>query len=105
MNYYAHVHFSKQERDQQRSFLQLMNSIEVIQVSQEEIDDWYKEDVERDLPGYNNHLVLHGDEEKDRFRYSMDAFFPLKEYQITDEPGSKEFKEWLEKKDAQKTSP
>ena len=70
----------------------------IIQVSKEDVDRWYEEDTERDLPGCENHLVLHGEEEINRFIYVMRTFFPNKEYKITDDPQSKEFSDWLRKK-------
>ena len=105
MNYYAHVHFNRNEHDKQRKFLQLMNSTEIIKLSKEEIDNIYNEDILTNAPGADNHLVLHGEEEKKRFGYAMGAFFPEKDYEITEAPGSPEFEDWLKKKGALKTSP
>lgn len=105
MDYFGHVHFGPDERQRQMDFLLAMNGAEIIQVSREEIRNWYEEDTKHNAPGCDNHFVLHGEEEKNRFKYVMDAFFSDKEYEITEEPGSKEFKEWLEKKNARKTSP
>ena len=102
MNYYAHVHFGKDERDQQRRFLQLMNSTEIIQISQEEIDNWYDDDAKLNVPGYDNHIVLHSEEERARFTYAMNAFMPKKVFYITDSPESEEFEKWLKEKEEKK---
>ena len=96
-NYFAHVFFGRNEKEGQRDFLRALNGAEIIFVSKEEIDEWYNEDVSRDL-GNENHIVLHGEEEKNRFRYIMDTFFPKKEYQITDDPENQSFQNWLKKK-------
>lgn len=99
MDYFGHVHFGRDEREQQREFLLAMNGAEIIQISREEIENWYAEDVFHNSPGCDNHVVLHGEAQKNRFRYIMDAFFPKKKYEITEEPGSLEFRNWLEKKE------
>lgn len=98
MDRYATVVFTRDEREKQREFLLAMNGAEIIQVSKEDVDEWYKEDTSIGDPGCENHIVLHGDEEVNRFKCVMNTFFPAKEYLITDEPGSKEFKDWLERK-------
>ena len=59
MDYYAHVHFGSEEREMQREFLTAMNGMGIIQVKQEEIEEWYKQDVSHNAPGCDNHLVLH----------------------------------------------
>lgn len=105
MDYYGHVYFEPDEKERQRKFLETMNSAGIIQLSDEELDRIYKDDISTPKLGCDNHFVLHGDEEKNRFRYVMDAFFSDKDYKITEDPASKEFKEWLEKKNALKTSP
>ena len=98
MDKFASVYFGPDEREGQRDFLLAMNGAEIIQISRDQVNDWYNEDVQRGLPGCENHLVLHGEEEVNRFGYVMKTFFPNNEYKITDDPGSKEFKDWLRKK-------
>lgn len=104
MDKFAAVYFGRDEREGQRDFLLAMNGAEIIQVSKEDVDQWYKEDIERGLPGCENHLVLHGEEEMNRFIYVMRTFFPNKEYKITDDPQSKEFSDWLRKKRNEQTN-
>lgn len=98
MDYYGHVYFGPDEKERQRKFLKTMNSAAIIQLSDEELERIYEEYIPTPKFGYDNHFVLHGEEEKNRFRYVMDAFFSDKEYEITDEPASEEFKEWLDEK-------
>ena len=98
MDKFAAVYFGPNEKEGQRDFLLAMNGAEIIQIAKADVDEWYKEDVKLGSPGYLNNLVLHDEEETNRFMYVMNTFFPKKEYKITEEPGSKEFKEWLEKK-------
>ena len=105
MDYYGHVYFGPDEKERQRKFLETMNSAGIIQLSDEELDRIYKDDISTPKFGCDNHFVLHGEEEKKRFGYVMDAFFSDKKYNLTEEPASKEFKEWLDKKNALKTSP
>ena len=95
---YATVVFKHGEREKQREFLLAMNGAELIQVSREDIENWFKEDTSLGDPGCENHIVLHGDEEVNRFAYVMGAFFSNREYLITDAPNSEEFKNWLESK-------
>ena len=104
MDYFGHVYFGPNEREKQREFLLAMNGAEIIQISKEEVDEWYREDIQHNAPGCDNHFVLHGEEQKKRFGYVMDTFFPNKHYDVTEEPGSKEFSNWLKKKGALKTS-
>ena len=105
MDYFGHVYFGPNEKERQRKFLETMNSAAIIQLSEEDLDRLYSEDIQMPRYGSDNHFVLHGEEEKNRFGYVMDAFFSDKKYELTDEPASEEFKEWLEKKNARKTSP
>ena len=51
MDKFAAVRFERDEREGQRDFLLAMNGAEIIQVSKEDVDRWYEEDTERDLPG------------------------------------------------------
>lgn len=95
MDQYATVVFTRDEREKQREFLLAMDGAEIIQISKEDVDRWYKEDSAIGDPGCENHIVLHGDEEVNRFKCVMKTFFPDRNYYISEEPGSKEFKEWL----------
>lgn len=105
MDYFGHVYFGPNEKERQRKFLETMNSAAIIQISDEDLENIYREDIQMPRYGSDNHFVLHGEEEKNRFGYVMDAFFSDKKYELTDEPASEEFREWLEKKNARKTSP
>ena len=97
MDKYATVNFNRNEREQQRDFLLAMNGAEIIQISREDVENWYKEDTMLNT-GCDNHIVLHDDEEVNRFKYVMQTFFGNKEYKITEEPESEEFKRWIERK-------
>lgn len=97
MDYFAHVNFSATEPNTQRNFLIAMNGAGIIQLTREEIDEWYDEDVRLNRPS-ENHLVLHGEEEKDRFENIMATLFKEKTYSVTSTPESKEFADWLKRK-------
>ena len=101
MDQFVSVYFGPNEREKQREFLLAMNGVGIIQVTQDEIEHWFQEDVKANAPGCTNNIVLHNADERQRFIHVMDIFFPNKEYKITDAPGTKEFKEWLERKNAQ----
>lgn len=102
MDYFGHVHFGPNEKEAQRKFLEIMNSAAIIQISDDDLDQMYAEDMQSPY-GSDNHLVLHGEEQKKRFGYVMGAFFPNKDYDITEEPGSKEFQDWLDRKRTKNT--
>ncbi len=103
MDRYASVSFGRDEKEKQRLFLLAMNGAEIIQVSREDIENWYKEDV-RLNNGCNNRIVLHNDEEVNRFIYVMRTFFEGVPYKIESNPNDEMFKEWLEKKKKKENS-
>ena len=96
MDRYAKVSFGRDEKEKQRDFLLAMNGAEIIQVSEEDIDRWYEEDVKINT-GCNNCIVLHSDEEVNRFRNVMKTFFKGVPYKISDDPDNEVFKECIEK--------
>lgn len=96
-NKYASVYFSLEELDAYRNFLLAMNGLHIIEISREEIEENIRY-LQLACTGTNNRLVLHNDAEVSSFKNIMKAFFPNKEYQITDDPADKAFAEWLENK-------
>ena len=87
MDRYASVSFRADEKEKQRLFLLAMNGAEIIQVSRDDIERWYKEDTEMNS-GCNNRIVLHSDEEVNRFKYVMKTFFEGVKYKI-EQPNGK----------------
>lgn len=102
MDLYASVDFGRDEREKQRLFLLAMNGAEIIQVSRDDIERWYKEDTEMNS-GCNNRIVLHNDEEVNRFKYVMKTFFEGVPYKIESNPNDEMFEAWLEKKKKEKS--
>lgn len=96
MDRYAKVSFGRDEKEKQRDFLHAMNGAEIIQVSEEDIDRWYEEDMQMNT-GCNNCIVLHNDEEENRFRNVMKTFFKGVPYKISDDPDNEVFKVCVEK--------
>ena len=80
--YKAIVKFGKNDKITQKSFLEAMNGARLIQVSQEWIDIWYKDDTIYNPNEYENSIVLHNDEELERFKLVMKTFFSEILYQI-----------------------
>lgn len=97
MEKYAAVYFGPGEGENLRKFYHGMNGLEIIQLSQDELNRSVEE-FEYMKVGVNNELVLHGEEQVNSFQFFMKAFMPDKEFEISDQPGSKEFKEWLDNK-------
>ena len=97
MDKFAHVYFGPEEANRQREFLLAMNNVGIIRMSRDEIEEWYERDLKAHT-GSDNQLVLHGEEEVKRFELVMQTFFKEKKYEVTDRPGSKEFKKWLDRK-------
>ena len=93
---YARVHFTSEEADDQRDFLLAMNNVGIITISREDIDECYREFIEKGI-GSVNCLVLHGEEQIQKFTYLMRYFFPGKEYDLSDEPFNKAFSDFVEK--------
>lgn len=102
MDHYASVSFGADEKEKQRLFLIAMNGAEIIQVSRDDIERWYKEDTEMNSACHNR-IVLHNDEEVSRFKYVMKTFFEGVPYKIEANPNDEMFKEWLEKKKKEKS--
>ena len=96
MDRYVRVSFGRDEKEKQRDFLLAMNGAEIIQVSEEDIDRWYEEDVKMNT-GCNNCIVLHNDEEENRFRNVMRTFFKGVPYKISDDPDNEVFEVCVEK--------
>lgn len=82
---YAHLHFKADEAETYRDFLLATDNVGIITISRNDIEAEYADFV-RDKLGRDVRIVLHGDEEENRFRYLMRYFFPGMEYQIDDEP-------------------
>lgn len=98
MDRYVHIYFGPDEMKDQREFLNAMNGIGIITIPKEDIDIHMK-DFEREHTGVENHLVLHGDEEYERFLLIMKTFFPEKKYyRITEKPDDASFAKWLAEK-------
>lgn len=96
-NKYAEVYFGPDELSDYRHFLQAMNGIRIITISEQDIDN----DISFLLAtksGAENRLVLHGDKEVTSFELIMKTFFQGKKYEITDDPNDRTFDEWLKKK-------
>ena len=87
MDKFAKLYFHPGEADLQRQFLLAMNGAEIIQISEEEVDRWYQEELNQEIQaGCENTIVLHNDEEVNRFKYVMRTFFKDRSYDILDEP-------------------
>ena len=78
----AKVNFLAEEAIFQRNFLKLMVGLEIICISQKDLEDIYEAMALEKVP-YHNRIVLHNKEEKDRFILAMNAFFPDRFYEIT----------------------
>lgn len=81
MEWEAKVDFKKDEAEQYREFLRMLTGNGIIMLSREEIDDIIDE-TKREGAAVVNRIVLHNDEERSRFGYSMDAFFKGRPYSI-----------------------
>ena len=97
MDRFVSVYFAPGEEAELRKFYHGMNGLEIISFSQDELNRSVEE-FQKMKVGVENELVLHGIEEVNRFRFFMKAFLPDKKFTITNEPGSKEFKQWLDSK-------
>lgn len=80
--YKVKVKFGKDCKEKQRSFLSAMNGAELISISKEWIDIWYTDEKALNPDGYENDIVLHSDEELNRFKLIMDTFFKEDTYSI-----------------------
>lgn len=81
MEYEAKVTFRRDECEKYREFLMMLTGNGIIVLSKEEIEEIYQETKREDAAVVNT-IVLHNDEERSRFGYSMDAFFKDRPYTI-----------------------
>ena len=95
MTKYAHVYFSPEEAELQRRFLLVMNNIRLITISREDIEEHYYQFV-REHIGSDNRLVLHNQDEIDKFEYAMKWVLTGKEYELTDKPSDPQFADFVE---------
>jgi len=94
MERYAAVYFGPDESKNQREFLKAMSGVGIIELSYNEIKRCV-EDFEKEKSGMTNRVVLHSQEEEEKFRNVMNAFLPTVNYEITDDPNDEDFRKWL----------
>lgn len=94
MTKYAAVAFSPEEAGEYREFLRAMTGAGIISLSNEEIEATI-ETFSLERADVMNRMVLANEEQENRFRNWMNAFFKEKEYKITDDPDDPEYSLWL----------
>ena len=89
MPYRVDISFGKDDAARYRSFLGMMNGLELINLSQEDIDQIYK-DYMAEKKQVDSRITIDTWEKKNRFLLAMKTFFPDKEFRISppDDAGS-----------------